>query len=425
MASSTTSSKPAANIPQESGRDADSPFKVPAKGWKEVLLRTWRESSKDNVSVVAAGVAFYGFLALVPLLGAIVLTYGLVADPQTVVRHASELTAVLPAQVAQLVGEQLLNVAQTSGGKKGVGLLLALALALWGARNAATSIITALNITYEEEEKRGFLKVTALALAMTVGAVVLALLAGAAIALLAALQHIMPRLGSVGVVLGKVLTYVLLGAVAAGAAATMFRYAPSRDKARWSWLTPGSLFFAIIWIVLTLAFGFYVSQFGNYGATYGSLSAVVVLLTWLYLSSYVLLFGAELNSELEHQTAKDTTAGTEQALGRRGAWSADHVAGADEQEGASTSPGQPRPAGEGPRQVHHEVPRRDPDREHPYIVARVTNRAGSLAGLRKVGMISAALSTFGLSLMRKRGRERAGAVLLVTAAGISLLKRKD
>ncbi|CAA9516264.1 MAG: Ribonuclease BN [uncultured Sphingomonas sp.] len=431
---SDTAAKNNGNAPgQGSGRDADSPFKMPAKGWKEVLLRTWKESSKDNVSVIAAGVAFYGFLALVPLLGAIVLTYGLVADPQTVVRHAGELTAVLPAQVAQLVGEQLLNVAQTSGGKKGFGLLLALALALWGARNAATAIITALNIAYEEEEKRGFLKVTALALAMTVGAVIMALLAGAAIALLAALQHIVPNLGTFGVVLGKVLTYVLLGAVAAGAAATMFRYAPSRDKAKWVWLTPGSLFFAIIWIVLTLAFGYYVSNFGNYGATYGSLSAVVVLLTWLYLSSYVLLFGAELNSELEHQTAKDTTSGAEQGLGQRGAWSADHVASADGEEdagahgeeGAGASAGKARPAREAPRQVHHQVPPRENGKDHPYVVARVANRAGSLAGLRKVGMVTATLSTFGLSLMRKRGSEGAGAALLVTAAGLSLLKRKD
>jgi membrane protein len=409
------------------GRDADSPFKMPAKGWKEVLLRTRKESSKDNVSVVAAGVAFYGFLALVPLLGAIVLTYGLVADPQTVVRHAGELTAVLPAQVAGLIGDQLVNVAQTSGGKKGFGLLLALALALWGARNAATAIITALNIAYEEEEKRGFVKVTLLALLMTVGAVVMALLAGAAIALLAALEHILPDLGMFGIVLGKTLTYVFLGVVAAGAAATMFRYAPSRDKAKWVWLTPGSLFFAITWIVLTLAFGFYVSQFGNYGATYGSLSAVVVLLTWLYLSSYVLLFGAELNSELEHQTAKDTTAGADQALGQRGAWSADHVAGAGDDDRQDPSPGSPRQAGEAPRQIRHAVPARSAEesKEHPYVAARVANRAGSLAGLRKVGMVSAMLSTFGLSLLRKRGSEGKGAALLVTAAGLSLLKRKD
>jgi membrane protein len=340
-----------------------------------------------------------------------------------VVRHASELTAVLPAQVAQLVADQLLNVVQTNDGKKGLGVLLALALALWGARNAATSIITALNIAYEEEEKRGFVKVTLLALAMTVGAVVLALLAGVAVALLAALEHILPGLGGLGVVLGKGLTYVLLGAVAAAAAATMFRYAPSRDKARWAWITPGSLFFAIIWIGLTLAFGFYVSNFANYGATYGSLSAVVVLLTWLYLSSYVLLFGAELNSELEHQTARDTTAGPDQPLGTRGAWSADHVAGGANDD-ARAAPPDARPVQDAPqRRQDASAPHTGGD--HPYITARVTNRAAAIAGMRKVGMASAVLSTLGLSLLRKRGREGAGAALLATAAGLSLLKRKD
>jgi membrane protein len=254
--------------------------------------------------------------------------------------------------------------------------------------------------------------------------VVLALLAGIAVALLAALEHILPGLGGLGVVLGKGLTYVLLGAVAAAAAATMFRYAPSRDKARWAWLTPGSLFFAIIWIGLTLAFGFYVSNFGNYGATYGSLSAVVVLMTWLYLSSYVLLFGAELNSELEHQTARDTTAGPDQPLGTRGAWSADHVAdGADDD--AKGAPANARRVPDAPLQQQDGSTAAQARGEHPYITARVTNRAAAIAGMRKVGMASAVLSTLGLSLLRKRGREGAGAALLATAAGLSLLKRKD
>ena len=384
-----------------------------------MLIRAWKESSKDNISVVAAGVAFYGFLALVPLLGATVLTYGLVADPQTVVANAQSLTKVMPQDIAGLIAEQLGNVVQTSGGKKGFGLVIALAVALWGARNAATSLITALNIAYEEEERRSFVRVTLLALAMTAGAVVMALLAGTAIALLAALEDLLPGLGQAGVILGKVLTYAFLGAVASAAAATMFRYAPSRDKARWAWITPGSLFFAVVWVVLSLTFGFYVSQFGNYGATYGSLSAIIVLLTWLYLSSYVLLFGAELNSELEHQTAKDTTEGAYRPLGERGAWSADHVANGTEDAGGPEQPPSDRRGAVEPLSA----PQRD--KEHPYVAARLTNRVGALAGLRKTGMFSAVLSTLGLSLLRRRGREGAGAALLVTAAGISLMRRAD
>lgn len=301
------------------GRSADRPTQIPAPGWKDILFRTWKESSTDNVGIVAAGVAFYGFLALVPMLGAIVLTYGLFASPETVLRHAQSLTSMVPGEAAQLIGNQLMNVVGTSGGKKGLGLLVALGIALWGARNAAGSIITALNIAYEEEEKRGFVKTTLMALAMTVGAVLMAGLGGLAMAVLGFLERLFPNLGPFGAAFWKVLAYALLAAVAAAAAATLFRYGPSRYRAKWVWLSPGSILFAVGWIVLTLGFGFYVSNFGNYGATYGSLSAIIVLLTWMYLSSYLLLFAAELNSEIEHQTAKDTTKGVESPLGTRGA----------------------------------------------------------------------------------------------------------
>jgi membrane protein len=312
--------------PTGHGRNASSPWHMPFAAWREVAVRTYKEASADNVGLIAAGVAFYGFLALLPLLGATVLTYGLVAEPQTVLRHMQAMTAMLPAEIAKLIGEQLLGVVKTSGGKKGLGLLIALGVALFGARNAAGAIVTALNIAYEEEEKRGFIKVNALALAMTAGAVVALVLALLAVASLATLETLLLGTSPLAIALGKVLTYVLLALVASGAAATLYRYGPSRDKAQWTWLTPGSVLFALAWVILTLGFGFYVANFGNYGATYGSLSAVVVLLTWLYLSGYALLFGAELNSELEHQTAHDTTDGAERPVGVRGAWAADHVA---------------------------------------------------------------------------------------------------
>lgn len=300
---------------------------MPLSAWKQVALRTWKEASADNVGLIAAGVAFYGFLALVPLLGAVVLTYGLLADPATVARNVASLTQVMPPDAARIVGEQLMNVVQTSEGKKGAGVLAALAVALFGARNGAGSIITALNIAYEEEETRGFLRVNLIALGMTAAAVIAAIVAVAAVAALGHLDALLPAAGPALIVLGKVLTYVLLGLGGAAAAATLYRYGPARDNARWTWLTPGSLFAALCWLLLTLGFGVYVARFGNYNATYGSLGGVMVLLTWLYLSSYVLLFGAELNSELEHQTAQDTTEGADRPLGQRGAWSADHVAG--------------------------------------------------------------------------------------------------
>ena len=274
---------------------------MPLAGWKEILLRTWRESSKDNVGLVAAGVAFYAFLALVPLLGATVLTYGLFASPATVLRNMQSLTSVMPADVAGLVGEQLLNVVGTSEGKKGLGLFLALGIALFGARNAAGAIITALNIAYEEEETRGFIKVNVLALIMTACGIVMAIVAMAVVAALGSVDQLLPGLPAAVVIAGKILSYGVLLAGGAAAAATLYRFAPDHD-ARWRWITPGTVLAAVGWILLTLGFGIYAANFGNYGKTYGSLATVVVLLTWVYLSAYLLLVGAELNCELERES---------------------------------------------------------------------------------------------------------------------------
>ena len=310
---------------KEQGRSATSPWQMPANAWKDVLVRTWNETSRDNISLVAAGVSFYAFLALLPLLGAVVLTYGLLADPQAVARNMASFTQVMPPEAAKLIGEQLMYVVQTSSGKKGLAVFLALALALFSARNGAAAIVTALNIAYEEEEKRSFIRVNLLALTITAGAVVMAVAALLSVTIFAYVEELLPAMPVIAA-LSKILSYIILALAAASVAALLFHFGPSRRKARWIWLTPGSLFFAVGWVLLTLGFAVYVSQFGNYNATYGSLATIVIFLTWIYLTSYILMFGAEMNAELEHQTARDTTRGTERPLGSRGAWVADHVA---------------------------------------------------------------------------------------------------
>jgi membrane protein len=415
----------------EKGRGAETPAQIPAPGWKEIAFRTWKESSKDNVSLVAAGVAFYGFLAMVPLLGATVLTYGLIASPNTVLRNVQSLATSMPQDIARLIGDQLLNVVKTSGSKKGLGLLVALLIAIWGARNAAGSIIIALNIAYEEEEKRGWLKVTLLSLTITVAAVLLGMIGAVVVGAMAALERLFPGMGQFGVIGGKALAFAALGAVAAAAAATLYRYGPSRVKAKWTWITPGSMAFAVGWVLLTLGFGFYVARFGKYNVAYGSLGGVIVLLTWLYLSSFVLLFGAEFNSEVEHQTARDTTADrAERPLGARGAWSADHVADGPGDEGKEGDKSDDKPLSDEPGARE---PGASPRAEledaaahggYSYLAARAANRVAGFAGLEKVGMVSAAMSTLGLSLLRKPGRKGAGAALLAAAAGLSLMKRE-
>lgn len=308
------------------GHEARSAAEMPAPAWKDIISRTYVRIWDDNVGLVAAGVAFYGFFALLSLLGLIVLAYGFAADPFTVIEHMSALTAVLPTDVAVVIGDQLMTAVQASQKTKGLGILLAFLVATYGGTNGAASVITALNIAYEEKENRSLLRFYLIAVTMTLGALLVALAALAATAALAFLQHLAPRAPSPLVMAGKVLGYLLLMLVAAGIASILYRFGPSREDARWKWITPGSTFAAVTWLLLTWVFGIYVGRFTNYHATYGSLGAVVALLTWMYLSSYAFIVGAELNSEIEHQTAVDSTTGSPKIMGERGAWAADNVA---------------------------------------------------------------------------------------------------
>jgi len=308
-------------------RTANSPTGFTFSGWRDVLVRTWKESSRDNVGLVAAGISFYAFLALLPLLGAVVLVYGLVADPQTVIAHVREFSGAMPVEAAVFLAQQLMFVVTTAAEKKGLGLLTALALSLFSARAAAGALITALNIVYEEEEKRGLIAFNVTSIVITLGGVlfgVIGLVAGASIALLANSTSLDAGVASaLAQIIGSLISTLSVALVAA----LLYKMGPCRAHARWRWVVPGALLFAAVWVGLTFGFGFYVSNFGSYGATYGSLATIVIFLTWMYVASYAFLLGAELNAELEHQTVRDSTTGTERPLGTRGAWMADHVAG--------------------------------------------------------------------------------------------------
>jgi len=303
---------------------------MPARAWKDIAKRTWARTWQDNVGLVAAGVSYYGFLALVPLLGIIVMLYGVVAHPDTVVSNVRAVTEILPPDVAQLIADQLVAAIKTTKETKGLGILVALLVALYGGTNGASAIITALNIAYEEKEKRSLGRFYLLAATMTAGAVALAVTALVVATYLAFLGSFAPNASPFLLFVGKVAGYFGLTLAAAAVAATLYRFAPSREDAQWKWITPGSLFAATTWLLLTLAFSFYVTSITDYNVTYGSLGTIIVLLTWIYLSAYALIFGAELNSEIEHQTAKDSTTGKPLPLGKRGAWAADHVATDDE-----------------------------------------------------------------------------------------------
>jgi membrane protein len=319
--------KSRSNRPDPHGHEAESPWAIPRAGWRQVIRRTWEQIWIDNVWLVAAGVAFYGFLAVVPLLAAIILTYGILADIGTVIDTMRTLFQILPNDMAKLLSDQVIGIVHTSEGKKGVGLMIALGIALYGSSNGASAIITALNIAYEEREKRPLWEYYLLTLIITVGMVITALLALAATAVVATLEDFLPQVSELVILLGKAAAYLGMTFAGAAIAATLYRFAPSRSQARWEWITPGSVFTSIAWLLLTIVFGVYVSKVANYAATYGSLAAVAGLLTWMYLSSYAFVIGAELNREIEHQTAKDSTTGRPLPMGTRGAWAADHVAG--------------------------------------------------------------------------------------------------
>jgi membrane protein len=256
------------------------------------------------LTLVAAGVAFYAFLAFVPLLTAFVLSYGLIAKPASVVSHMQALTGVLPQNAASIIGDQLKSMTETGGGQKGFGLLLAILIALYGATKGAASIMTALNIAYDVEETRGFIRRTAMSFAMTAGALVTLFLAILAIAGSNALEDVLPALSGVTHVLIKVILWTAAAAAVVLLLAVVYRYGPDRPDAPWRWVTPGSAAATAAWLAATAGFGLYVANFGNYNATYGSLGAVIVFLTWLYLTAYIVLLGAELNSEVERRAAE-------------------------------------------------------------------------------------------------------------------------
>lgn len=308
------------------GHLATSPWQMRWPAWKDIAKRTYTRTWDDNVGLVAAGVAFYGFFALLSAFGIIVLIYGFVAEPQTVVDHMRSLMTILPNDIALLIAQQLMNAVQTSEETKGLGILAAFGVALYGGTNGAAAILTALNIAYEEKEKRSLVRFYLISLFMALVAIGLVLVAIAAAAGVAYLQNLVPNASLPVVIAGETLGYMALALVATAIAATLYRFGPSREEARWRWITPGSAFAALTWLLLTSAFGFYLTSLTDYEAAYGSLGAVVALLTWLYVSAYVFVVGAELNSEIEHQTAKDSTTGPEKPLGERGAWAADNVA---------------------------------------------------------------------------------------------------
>lgn len=291
-----------------SGGEADWPSQIPARGWGQIVVRAWKAGGDDNIYMLAGSVAFFAFLAVFPSLIALLTVFGLVADPEQATRRIGEYTSALPQAFQGMVSEQLAAVAGGQGSSLGFGLVVSLFIALWLASTGTRNLISAVNRAYGEPESRGFLRLGALALGLTLCGAVFMLLALALVAVAPAVLHGLD-VGPVGLVVAQVVRWLLLVVLIVAALAVVYRVAPDRVAPRFRWVSVGSVTATGLWLLGSVVFNLYVTNFDSYNKIYGALAGVVVLLLWLYLTSYVVLLGAEINVESERQTDQDTTRG--------------------------------------------------------------------------------------------------------------------
>ncbi|ODR97666.1 hypothetical protein AUC69_11200 [Methyloceanibacter superfactus] len=306
------------------GREAKHPHQIPGKGWLDIGWRVFNQIQNDRLLAVAAGASSYMLLALFPAITALVSLYGLFTDPSTITAQLSLLDDVFPTSTIAIIEEQVTQLAGTSSNALSFGFLFGVGLALWSANAGMKAIIDALNVVYDEREKRSFVRLTLVAFAFTIGGLVFIILALAAVVVLP-LVLAWFGLESRATQIISLLRWPALLVVVLVWLTVLYRYGPSRTRARWQWLGAGSVFATIAWLAGSVLFSWYLSNFANYDATYGSLGAGIGLMMWLWLSVIVILVGGELNAEMEHQTARDTTVRPDKPMGERGAVVADTV----------------------------------------------------------------------------------------------------
>ncbi len=306
------------------GRRARTPLQIPWPGWKDILFRTYAQVENDRLLALAAGVVFYSLVALVPAIAAGVSVYALFANAATISKHLSIAADVVPAGTLDMLSGEIARIASKSAGRLTFGFLFGLVIALWSANAGMKSIFDALNIIYDEAEKRGIIRLNLVSLFFTVCAIAAA---GLAVTLVVVFPLLLAGFGlsSFDAPVIAYLRWPVMFVMIILGLAVLYRYGPSRRLVKWRWISVGSVFAALVWLAVSSLFSWYLANFANYNATYGALGAVVGMMMWMWLSTIVVLVGAALNSELEHQTARDTTVGPEKPLGARGAVMADTV----------------------------------------------------------------------------------------------------
>jgi len=352
----------------DAGRHAGRPRDIPMRGWREVLGRVVADIGADHVSVVSAGVAFFGLLAIFPAITAVISIAGVILDPAEVAGRIEGLLAVLPDTATEMLRTQIDEVAGGSNAATGLAALAGIALAIYGAMKGVKTLMEGMNIAYDETEERGFVAQNLTALALTVALIFGVLVAfGVMMALPAVVAFVaLPPWAEQTIGWAK---WPVLAILTVFGLSLLYRYGPDRADPRWRWVAPGAIVAALLWILGTLAFSLYATNFGSYNETYGTLAGAIILLTWLWLSAFIVLFGAELNAELEHQTRVDTTTGAPQPMGSRGAHKADHLPGDTPEGGAGLAVGG---AGRAPR-------RRTPERRAPASGAEMAGVLGAVA----------------------------------------------
>ncbi|MHA6323549.1 YihY/virulence factor BrkB family protein [Roseivivax sp. CAU 1753] len=307
------------------GADASRPIQIPGRGWWHILKRVYADVVEDNVMVIAAGVAFFGLLAIFPAVTALISLAGYALDPNDVAAELDELATLLPENAANIIQDQVVQVTGGSDSATGLLSILSLLLAVYGATRGVKTLMSGINVAYGERERRGFFKLNFTAYVLTCvlifGVLVsLAMMIGTP----AALAFLGVSIYVETLVLGA--QFVLLALMSVGGLAFLYRYAPSRRAAKWRWVMPGAVLATLLWMLGTMGFSIYAKNFASYNETYGALGGVIILLTWMWLSAFIILLGAEVNAEMEHQTARDSTRGRgERPLGQRGAVKADTV----------------------------------------------------------------------------------------------------
>ena len=306
------------------GRLAASPSEIPAKGWKDILLRVYSNIGDHRILALAAGMTYYSLLAIFPALAALVAIYGLFSDTATIAKHLDEVSGFMPAGAIDVARDQLTRVASKGNQTLGLTFVSGLAVSLWSANAAMKSLFDTLNIVHAEKEKRGFLKLNSMSLAFTFAAIAFVLAALSAVVVIPVVLTYL-WLSNFADLVVSIARWPAMFLVVALALAFVYRFGPSREAPRCRWITWGSVAAAILWLGASALFSWYAANFGKFNETYGSLGAAVGFMTWLWISAIAILLGAELNAEMEHQTARDTTTGSPKPIGVRGARMADTI----------------------------------------------------------------------------------------------------